>query len=259
MPVPGLGLEAYLIVDNCMLSMLCDYWCHSWAVRTPPAHIVPTVCQWFTDQFNTLRQFTPDGLLHCTDGVAGEFKPHAGQLSEVRGIRHGDCQQVQTHVSTLLNRVGVDMDAIPLLRGLPNAPRKLIGPDGLSDNDFSLVVLGLQLTAGGGQVYILTNDQDLLSFISWVRTRPEVRRRWGNVQLIQGLQSLTYLELVHRNCQIATDKMQDLLNFSMMVHYERRELSGTTKGHSIMQQLLEVNRSLAQSIEIKATAKGSVP
>ncbi|MFC2046371.1 hypothetical protein ACFLTC_02480 [Chloroflexota bacterium] len=126
------------------------------------------------------------------------------------------------------------------MRRVPAAPRKLVGPSGLSDNDLSLVVLGLHLIDYGDPVYVLTNEQDLLSFIAWLRTRPEVRRRWGNLVAMQGLQSLHYLELIHRDCKIHTEQMQDMLSFFMFDHYNRTELAGTNKGNSIFMQLLQM-------------------
>jgi hypothetical protein len=108
----------------------------------------------------------------------------------------------------------------------------------------------------GNPVYVLTNDQDLLSFISWLRSRPEARGRWPNVGVMQGLQSLTYLELIHRDCKIQTEQMEDLLNFYMVDHYNRAELAGTTKGNSILLQLLEARNSLTQSVRIKLAVAG---
>jgi hypothetical protein len=251
-------LEAYLVVDNSMLVMLSEYCCERWGARMPPARLVPTICQWFTDQLDTLRQFAPDGLVHCTDCVAQEFNPRAGRLSQLRGIGHRECKSLADHVCSLLQQTTVDMRDVASLRHLPAAPRRLVGPGGLSDNDLSLVMLGAELTQYGGQVYLLTNDQDLLSFTSWLQAKPEVRNRWQTIKLLQGLQSLTYLELVHRNCRITTDVMRDLIQFALADHYGRQDLVGTRKGTSIMQQLLEVNNSLIQSVAIKLSEQGLV-
>ena len=68
---------------------------------------------------------------------------------------------------------------------------------------------------------------------------------------MQGLQSLTYLELIHRDCRIQTEQMKDLLAFALREHYAREDLSGTEKGRHIMQQLVDINLSMVESIRIK--------
>lgn len=252
MPNLGLSLEAYLVVDNSFLVMLGEYCCHRWAAKMGPVRLIPTMCRWLTDQFNVLRQFTPDGLVHCTDCVGQEFNPGAGRLGQVRGIQGRDCRSLANHVCSLVHQTRVEARDIAFLHTMPGAPTKLVDRKRLSDNDLSLAVLGSHLTEFGTRVYVLTGDQDLLCFISWVRTRPEARSRWSNIGSLQGLQYLTYLELVHRNCQIITEQMQDLLNFSLVAHYARRELVGTTKGEFILQQLIEITNSLTESVRIKA-------
>lgn len=258
MAMPGVTLQAYLVVDNCMLVMLQDYFCDRYAARLGAGKLIPALVDWFADQFNTLRQFTPDALLHCTDCVAGEFRPGAGRLSQVRGVGPHDCKALTRKVCDLLHQTSVAPAEISALRGLPAAPRKLVGVGGLSDSDLSLVVLALGLVADGSRVYVLTNDQDLLSFISWLRSQREARERWRNAAAVQGLQSLSYLELVHRDCKIRTEHMEDLINFFMVDHYNRRELAGTIKGNSILQQAIEVRNGLTQSVQIKLAAQGGL-
>ncbi|MBC8446637.1 MAG: hypothetical protein H8D78_02710 [Chloroflexi bacterium] len=128
----------------------------------------------------------------------------------------------------------------------------------MSDNDLSLVVLGLHLIGHGDPVYILTNDQDLLYFITWLRSRTEARQQWGNLVAMQGLQSLTYLELIHRDCKIQTKQMEDLINFYMVEHFNRRELAGTNKGNSILMQLIDTRDSLTESVRIKLAGQGAL-
>jgi len=161
------------------------------------------------------------------------------------------CKALQQHVHGLLSCVMVEEKNAIMLRNLPQAPRKLVGPDGLSAEDFSLVLLALDLTENGSPVYVLTNDQDLLSFISWMRARREVRNLWGGSLLLQGLLSLTYLEFLHRDCSVQTDQMKDLIKFALIEHYTREDLISTRKGKHITQKLLEINDSLIASIEIK--------
>lgn len=254
----GISLQAYLVVDNSMLVMLHEYCCDRRAKGLPSTKVISTICEWIECQLDTLKQFTPDGLLHCTGCVANEFKPQAGRLSQVRGIGHREYRSVQNRVCCRLDQSNVDSHDVTFLRGLPAAPSKLVGPNGLSDPDLSLVALGLQLTMHGSPVYVLTNDDDLLSFISWARTKREVRSQWEGVRLLQGLQSLTYFELVHRDCRIQTEQMQDLISFSMVEHYNRSDLAGTRKGTSILFQLLEVHASLTESVQIKLAGRGAL-
>jgi len=231
--------------------MLCDYFCERLSVRFSGARLVEEIKVKITDQLNILKQFAQEGYIHCTDSVAAEFKPHAGRLFSKSGITHSLCRTLERHVCGLLNCATISPKDINTLRSLPTAPRKLVGPDGLSDCDFSLVVLALQLAVNGNPVYILTNDEDLLSFVTWVRPRPEARTLWGNPFLIEGLQSLHYLELIHRDCRITTDDMADLLKFATIEHYARTELAGTRKGTWIMQQLLEIQDAMLQSMNEK--------
>lgn len=254
----GISLQAYLVVDNCVLVMLHEYFCDRQATRLRAAGLIPAIAQWMADQLGILKQFTPDGLVHCTDCVAGEFHPGAGRLSRVPGIGPRECRTLANQICSLLHQTSVGSHEVAFLRGLPTAPRRLVGSGGLSDNDLSLAVLALQLTAHSSPVYVLTNDQDLLSFITWLRSRPEARHRWGNAGMLQGLQSLTYLELVHRDCRIQTAQMEDLINFYMIEHYNRRELAGTTKGNCILLQLIDVRNSLTESLRIKLAAGGSL-
>ena len=257
MPAIGLAPGAHLVLDNCVLSMLAEYYCDRRVSRLPPEKRIPILKQCIAEPLNILRQFTPDGLLHCTSCVADEFKP-APVLNELPGrVQHQAYQGLKSYVCSLLHQTAVDPQAVKALRSLPAAPRKLVGPGGLSDNDLSLVVLGSQLAGRGNPVYVLSNDQALLDFISWVRTQPSARSRWRNITLLQGLRSLMYLELIHRSCQIQTDYMEDLINFFMLDHYKRKDFGGD-KGVFIFQQLVEIRTSLTESVRIKLTTAGTV-
>ena len=69
---------------------------------------------------------------------------------------------------------------------------------------------------------------------------------------------MTYLELVHRDCGIRTDQMEDLIDFYMIEHYNRKELAGTIKGNSILLQLIEARNSLTEAVRIKLAAGGAL-
>ena len=69
----GISLQAHLVVDNCVLVMLHEYCCERYAKRLPAGRLIPTITQWITDQLDILKQFTPDGLVHCTDCVVNSI------------------------------------------------------------------------------------------------------------------------------------------------------------------------------------------
>jgi len=252
-----LPLEGYMVLDNSGMVMLCEYCCDRWSGRQLPDQLISTTIQFITDMLKQVQYFTPDGRVYCTDCVVGEFKPEAGRLHQVRGATRAHCQRLQREVCAMLHQACVEPGEIEFVRSLPNAPKKLVGPTGLSDNDFSLVALGAQLAARGNRVYVLSNDQDLGDFITWMRTQAAARAHWAGVGMLQGLMALTYLEMVHRTCRIETDLMHDLIQFALADHYQRAPLVGTPKGISITQRLLEVSGSLVQSVKVKQAHKGA--
>ena len=255
MQTSGVSVQAYLVVDNNFLAMLTDYYCDTYRSQFPGRRLVEKTGQWISDLLNILRALTPDNRIHCTDCVAAEYKPAAGRLNSVRGLNHNDYRNLAADVCSCLNQTQSDSRDLSFLRELPTAPKNLIGPGGVSDPDLSLVALGLHLSGYGQSVYILSNDHDLLRFSSWARTKVELRQRWANPSLLQGRQSLAYLELVHRSCCIATDAMLQLVLYYMSEHYARRDLAKTQKGNAIFQDLQEIYKSLVESVQIKAQAR----
>ncbi len=256
MPVQGLSLEAHLIVDNNVLSMLSQYFCDRLASKCPAGERFATFKEWMGRQLDVIRQFTPDAKLHSTTCVANEFAPAGAFFAQ---LKPHELEGVKGHVRSLLHQTAANSTRIAAIRGLPGVPKKLFGPGGVSDNDLSLAVRGLELATAGQPVYILTNDQGLLDSVTWLRTNTSIRAQYPQAGLTQGLHSLTYFEGVHRNCKIQTPHMRDLLHYALAQHYGRLELRGTQKGESIMYQLLQINENLMQSIEIKLAAKGATP
>lgn len=256
MPGSSEILRAYLVIDNCFLVMLTDCFCDRYAARCPVNRIVTEAEQWSDHILNTIKRFGLDGILHCSTVVANEYNPHAGRIANIRGIQRNDLNHLQGHMRTHLLQGEVDLPLAQTLRTMPTAPRQLVGAGGLSDNDLSLVRLGLDITRNGSPVYILSNDQGLLDFISWVKTQNRHFQPPTNPSLLEGWRCMTYLSMVHRSCNITTELMQELIDFSLSDHYSRSELAGTTKGKSIYSQLLQVNRSFSQSIAIKLQPEG---
>lgn len=247
--------KTYLIIDNCVLVMLNECFCDHHASQLPLQQVIPVVEEWIIKFLETLRKFTLDGFLHSTTCVADEFRPQAGRLAQRRGVSQNDFNRLHNRVCACLHNTLADIPRSRSLRGLPQAPKSLIGPGRLSDNDLSLIDLGLQLTAHRQPVYILSNDQDLIDFVSWLRTKKAFFQEPIRPALLQAWRSLTYFELVHRSCNIQTEPMRELLHFALRDHYARVDLVGTAKGHSIFQSLVDINDQFSRSIELKQQQK----
>ena len=256
MRTSGVIVQGYLVVDNNFLAMLTNYYCDTHKSQFPGRSLIKKTGQWISDQLNILRALTPDKRIHCTDWVAAEYRPAASHLRLVLGPDERVYQNLAAGVCSCLDQSQIDSGDLAFLRELPTAPRKLIGAGGVSDADLSLVALGFNLSHKGERVYILSNDQDLLTFSSWALKNVELRQRWANAQLLQAFQSLHYLDEVHRNCHIATDDMRQLLHYFMIEHVAREDL-GKSKKMAIFRQLIEISESLIQSAQIKAQSKGS--
>jgi hypothetical protein len=48
-----------------------------------------------------------------------------------------------------------------------------------------------------------------------------------------------------------------MLQFCIVEHYHREELTGTKKGDSILMQLMQINTSLMESVKIKTAENGA--
>jgi len=251
-------LQAYLIVDNCFLVMLTDCFCNRFAARCHQNRLALEAEQWIDHILEIMRRFAIDGNLHCSTGVANEYIPHSGQMVNLRGIQRSDLNHVQAYIRASVNQTPIESTALQFFRTLPSAPRQLIGPSGLSDNDFSLVKLALDMTQAGSPVFILSNDQSLLDFITWVRIQKQQFQAPITPHLLQGWRCLTYLELVHRSCNIPSDLMKELIEYALIDHYNRKEIAGTQKGNVIFQQLMQVYGNFNQSVVIKNQAKVGV-
>jgi hypothetical protein len=255
MPGSVEGLRAYLIVDNCFLVMLTDCFCNRFAARCNQSRLATEAEQWIDQILEILQRFALDGNMHCPIGVANEFIPHTGQMANLRGIQRNDLNHVQAHVRANLHQVPVDLPGAQSLRTLPTAPRQLVGSGGLSDNDLSLVKLALDMTTTGLPVFVLSNDQSLLDFITWIRIQKQHFQAPITPNLIQGWRCLTYLELVHRSCNITSDLMKELIEFALVDHYNRKEIAGSQKGNVIFQQLMQVYGNFNQSVVKKQQGK----
>jgi len=213
------------------------------------------------DQLNILKLFSVDSLLHTTHAVSNEYQPQNGNLGRQRVARK--------HISDLANQVknqfhNSDMNstATQYLRELPQAPRRLIHrTNGLSDEDMSLIHLGLSLSQHGHKVILLSNDQDLLQFCTWVRVQTGLRQPPINPLNLDGMSCLAYLDLIHRSCEISTEQMSQFISF--MITNTGRRMAETNvmalnpqKGARILDQIANIHTSFTQSARIKAQQQG---
>lgn len=250
-------LDAYLVVDNSFLVMLTEFFCETQAQGLPGSEVIPALSNSICKQLHTITGLAPDGNIYCSERVLREYKPWNGRLSTMSYVPFAEKQKLAQHVAVQFEVVAVKDVDIQILRHQPDAPRRLVGSGGLSNEDLSLVAVGVQLCSKG-VTYVLSNDQDLLEFISWLRRKPEARELWSTIDRLQALHCLTYLELVHRSCRLSTSVIRDLITFALREHYSRTELSGTTKGTNIFEGLLRVQDSLMQSVAIKMQKTGAI-
>lgn len=218
----GVPLDAYVVMDNSVLSMLTDVACVCGAGGRSGGACLEAVAGWLSRQLNTIRGLTPDASIHCTDRVAAEYKPENGLFGARSGIQVLHCRELRSRISALLAEEGVDPVHISLLRGLTAGRREYAGKSGPKDPDLSLIALGLNLTTHGKNVYVLSNDDSLVEFLSNVCKRSqEVQRRWPRLHLLDGFQGITYLQSAHAACHVSNEQLWEILKFVMEEHVKR--------------------------------------
>lgn len=247
-----LHLAAYLVVDNSFLVFLSDYCCDR-NRGLPPEETIHVVDEWIGSQMVVLRQFAVDSQVHTTEIVANEFRPIGGKLSEVPGVLPEHSARLQNAVQGQLANMPADEDKVALFRGMTGAPKKLgINLSKLSNEDLSLAALALELSDEGALTYILSADQDLLLYTTWLRARPETKAIHPNCHKIQGLHCLTYMESIHRECSISTDQIVDIVGYAWREQFGREDIRGSDKWQSIGHQLFEIQSHIAASVKAKA-------
>lgn len=252
MPVTAIDQPAHLIIDNSFLADLTNCFCKQNCAALPRERILGPLRDWLVDKLDALRPYAFDRILHTTNVVANEYRPHGegGELGKHAGVTPVQINQLVIHIRAQFRQFDAttQMNQIRLLR-FANAPKKLIGAGGLSDNDLSLVLLGLELTRVGTNVILLSNDQDLLSFTGWVNTYKASLNAQQNPKKLFGMRGLTYLDLVHRSCLIPSDHMKAMIDHSFLDIFAR--LPGTDKGTDILKQIMEVRDKFDESKQIK--------
>lgn len=251
----GIPLKAKLIVDNCVIVTLHEYYCED-QKHLAPRDLPSMVSREVGGKLDLMKQYAPDQLLHTTDRVANEFRPGAGRLGQIVGVGDADLKAVQRVVGGRLHIQPANGEHLQAIRAVPKAPGALgLNLRLLSDEDLSLAALAFSLSSGT-LTYVLTHDHDLLYFISWFRTRPEAHNFGENPSNVRGVPGLLYIEAIHRSCGITTDEMEHIITFCYRQELKRKRLDGTSKGESIERTLDEVWESLSQSRRIKERQKG---
>ncbi len=260
MPVTSIEQPTYLILDNCVLVMLTDLYCTENSA-VPARKLLDDVQAWLLEQLALLRNFAIENTLHSTALVSEEYLPHTGILGQ-RGLLPPQLNALAQVIRRQFTVFDGDIGEIRALRNLPKSDKYLVGKDGLSDQDLSLVHYGLNLTQFGQPVLIISNDQDLLLFISWVRTQTCLRSNTCTPQLLEGLTCLTYFDLIHRGCSISSDQMTSMINYMIIDTVMRMnrgdELAlNPAKGQKIISQITRLNQEFTKSVAIKAHQQGA--
>lgn len=253
----GLPLEATLIIDNCVLVTLHEYYCEEQRYL-PPRDLVVAVSAAVGMKLDLMRACAPDGALNSTDRVVGEFRPGSGSLGKILGSNSSELKTIRSNVDQRLQVHQTDESVVRALRSLPGAPPKLGSRlDRLSDQDLSLVALALRLSSGQ-RTYILTNDHDLLDLVWWLRGCPQASDFGPKPKAVWGMHGLLYIEAIHRSCKIPSDEMEHLVSFCLLEELKRERLAGTSKGASIYQTMEEVWASFNKSKRAKQRQKGGM-
>ncbi|MGE5221436.1 MAG: hypothetical protein ACM3PY_03305 [Omnitrophica WOR_2 bacterium] len=252
MPNMGYPLDAYLVIDNNAVVALCEFFCDAYK-SLPFEKMVQSACQEVTKVFDKLRKYALGNKIFTTGCVQQEFKPERGVISGYPGYIQKHCERLKAHVYHEIEVLEVNMSYIAKLRGMASTPKRFgSGLCRLSDQDLSLVLLALGITAKFNQrVYILTDEEDLRSFVSWMKFRSEIKTICAYPQNIEALHSLIYLDSAHRNCTFPTDMIYKLFSYLLMGQAGRNMLFGTTKGEMITYTLRVIYDSIGASSEAK--------
>ena len=257
MPYSSYPLDAFLIIDNSALVNLCEYYFDT-HIDLPFEDMVQAACLEISDCFAILRGFSFDGKIHTTPWVLDEFKPEHGELSEYSGFEYKLCEPLKIKIRDELEQSDINMRAVERLRTLRLAhPRFGDELSRLSNPDLSLVILAMEIAGKTNQrVYILTDDEDLRYFVTFLKHQPDVSSMCSHPDVLNGMHSFIYWDLIHRNCAITTDQIQSMLVFLSITHATRSLLSGTMKGELVSETLKSIYYSVQESKAIKISSQG---
>lgn len=259
MPNAGFPLDAYVIIDNNAIVGISEFCCSAYQANDF-SDAVPLACKDIEEIFNAIRRFAIGQKVFTTPCVRDEFKPEKGDLSKYRGFQQCYCDQLKKHTFSQIEVLDVNMKAINTLRGMQHIPGRLRENLGaLSDQDLSLVILALGIAHKFNErVYILVDEEDLRYYVSWIRTNREIKDICANPLRVEALHSMTYLDSVHRNCAITSQRMNAMFGFQSYKQMKRTFLNGTSKGEMITNTYDLIYQSIMESNKIKIDLKGAV-
>lgn len=252
MPDAGYPLDAYLIIDNNAVVGLCDFYCDMYKELGFP-EMVQAAIEEMAKTFASLRRFAIGGKIFTTNCVLDEFKPENSCIAERRDFEKQGCELFQSAIKKEIEALDINMAAIQKLRAMSQAPGKFgTHLSRLSDADLSLVILALGIiNEKQCRVYILTDEEDLRNFISWAKSRPEVKAMCASSQLLEGLHSMIYIDSAHRQCAFTTNQVYDMFVHCQQRQLKRMVLAGTTK-----LEMIEITyRDIKESIRISGQMK----
>jgi hypothetical protein len=261
MSVKEITEKTYLVIDNSVLSMITEWYCYENHGLSCQALLEQTH-QLIHNQIEVFQLFAVDGVLHTSTSVSDEYKPwHENGGLRKRGIEILKIQTMAKNICSKFSTHEVDTPKTNFLRTLPTVDPRLVKK--LTDQDLSLVHVGLSLSCSNQKVYILTNDQDLLSYISWARTQKSLRNGVINPQLLQGLSGITFMDLVHRQCFISSDQMLKMIGYLICETNDRMLQNdpmalGKEKGTKIITDATKMlGSALLESMKIKLQKQGA--
>jgi len=247
-------------MDNSVLSMMTEWYCQE-NRGLAGSNLLDQTHNWLQQQVELFQSYTVDGMLHTSALVSAEYRPwhescelrkRGVEIPKIQAMANGICSRFHTHE--------VAAPHIQPLRTLPAINPSLVKK--LTDQDLSLVNVGLTLCCSGQKVFILTNDQDLLLYISWARTQRSLRTEKSNPQLIEGLSGLTYMDLIHRGCKITSAQMMKMIGYVINETNERMQRNdpmalSKEKGTKILTDATRMlSSTLLESIQLKLEKKG---
>ena len=252
MPYSSYPLDAYLIIDNNAIVGLCEFFCDTHK-KLPFTDMIQAACKELSDILTVLRRFALGNKLFTTKCVLDEFKPEFGEIQNYYGFDLNSCKHLKSHLHSEIEAANINMTAIAKLRAMQQTPGRF-GTDlsRLSDPDLSLVILALGIAKESAQrVYVITDDEDLRIFISWMKPRSEVKSMCQHSDKVDGLHSMIYMDCVHRKCAFTTLQISTMLTFHSLRQMSRIMLSGTTKGEMITRTIQTIYESIRESGRIK--------
>ncbi len=249
----GFPLDAFLIIDNNAIVGLSEFFCDAHK-RSPFPDMIQASCIDVTNAFAALRRFALGGKVFTTKCVCDEFKPERNPIiTEFRDYDVRHCEKFKTHVKSEIEAVDINMKAIEKLRSMEKAPSKFgEGLSRLSDEDLSLVILALGIiNKTTSRVYVLTDEEDLRSFISWMKPRPETKKVCANSHLLEGLHSMIYIDSAHRKCAFTTIQVYEMFVHHQQQQLKRMALAGTTKLEMVEITYEQIKQAIRESGQIK--------